>query len=301
MVEGSVGFVRRVDPSMLEALAQSDTTAREAIFDHAVNEATTLREMSELSSEAMRPLRDMIAADETAAAASSKLVEVHKASASAHASAHEPRESMGVATSSSWGGVSSFALPPGWTAFAPPYDLPDPPGTPDLRGAPCSGQADRNTGHVAVGIDLDFDADGLLVASCRVAIVLRPTKRGTIDVRPWIAYAYRVRAFGAMLSSHIVGEIKTTVTDEFGAVIPTDPPGDLSLFQYDNDAYVADRGLLAWRNPNVSFPADSKKDYVVWFSATLWGDQSGSHFWGTSYIMGDLDMTVQQVGVGLRT
>jgi hypothetical protein len=296
MVEGSASYVLRVDPSTLEDLERSDTAARESVFDRAVAEATSLREISELTSEAMRPVREIIAADEAASAASKKLIDVHEASA-AHASARESDNSMVVATSSSWGGISSYALPPGWTTFTPQYDIPDPPGVPDVRGAPSHGEADRNTGRVQAWINLDLDADGLLVASSRLAIVLRPKKRGTIDVHPWIAYAYRAYAHGANLSSHIVGEIKTTVTDEFGGVITTNP---VEMWNFDNDVYTGDRGLLAWRNPNVSFPGDPSKNYVVWFSASVWGDQSGHYFWGTSAIFGYLDITVQQVGVGLR-
>jgi hypothetical protein len=297
MVEGSAGYVLRVDPSTLEDLERSESAARESVFDRAVAEATTLREISELTTEAMRPVRDMIAADEAASAASKKLIDVHEASAAAHAGARESDNSMGIATSGSWGGVSSYSLPPGWTAFAPPFDIPDPPGVPDVHGAPCHGEADKNTGRVHVWIDLDHDADGLLVASSRVALVVRPTKSGTIDVRPWIAYAYRASASGYDLSSHIVGEIEATVTDEFGGVITTNP---VEMFNRDNDMYIADRGLLAYRNPNVSFPGDPSRNYVVWFSAAIWGDQSGTHMLGTSSIFGYIDMTVQQVGVGLR-
>jgi hypothetical protein len=47
MVEESVGFVQRVDPSALEAPAPSDTIASKTILRSVVNEATTLREMSE--------------------------------------------------------------------------------------------------------------------------------------------------------------------------------------------------------------------------------------------------------------
>lgn len=294
------GFVVRVDPSSLEDLEKSERAARETVLGRAVGEATTLLQVSELTSEVMRPVHDMITADASASAAAKKLVDVRKASTSAHASARESANSMGIATSSSWGGVSSYALPPGWTAFAPPYDIPDPPGEADVRGAPCHGEADRNTGHVIVWINLDWDAHGLLVASSRVAVVLRPKKRGTIDVRPWIAYEWHAYAFGAMLSSHIVGEIKTTVTDELGNVIPTNPPGMTTMFDFDNDVYVGDRGLLGWRNPNVSFPADPSTNYSVWFSASLWGDQSGDRYPGASGIYGYVDMTVQQVGVGLR-
>jgi hypothetical protein len=62
MVEGSASYVLRVDPSTLEDLERSDTAARESVFDRAVAEATSLREISELTSEAMRPVREIIAA-----------------------------------------------------------------------------------------------------------------------------------------------------------------------------------------------------------------------------------------------
>jgi hypothetical protein len=57
------GFVVRVDPSSLEDLEKSERAARETVLGRAVGEATTLLQVSELTSEVMRPVHDMITAD----------------------------------------------------------------------------------------------------------------------------------------------------------------------------------------------------------------------------------------------
>lgn len=295
------GIIRRVANSDIGDLTAIESSVRSATFEPAVERAKFAGQIRELREEVQRPLNEIIASDEAAAKALSKLVDLDRMRVSRALEGDRGRQRRGFGTVASLdvtGMFSSYALPLGWTVFAPPYDED---GTPDSVGDPTDVEPSAATGWATANCPLAFESHGFRAASARIALIVRPSTFGTVEVRPWIEVTYDWFTNGQWLSAYSHGEVATTVVAEPGPEVVAQ--SHATLWDYESEDMHSDSGWEAfgWQNPNVTFAGSRDRTYTLWFSATASGDQSGDRaIGGVSYFESKVAMWVRHVGVGLR-
>jgi hypothetical protein len=268
------------------------------IFAPFYERAIAASEMRALQAQAMAPIWSQIENHPPARDATRRLRDRINADVEASRPPHDVIRSSGT----SW----SFDIPLGTSFFTPPYDY--------ARSGPSQGEGvtlspDPSTGRVFVELVHDGDYDGVRGGSAAVGLGLAFSNNGSVGVRTALEYDISLWASGFILSSKIYGKTDIVVTDEDGTVV-SNPPGasgtpDPStwwaptqpLGTSDNVSAI---GVVGPPWTEVSFLAEAKRRYRLWYWVTMAGDQSGDHTFSGSWIVGQYAIDVKFVAVEIH-